>query len=348
MNRVTYLLAGGWVAAGCCAAAVAAQAQAGGAPQAQAIVDSHVAAARKAAGRDHAGLFDRICTPDALRPAPASPLPASGRAAAVAAPAAPAAAPRQAPARDQWYHEPVKVFDNLYFVGQSEYSAWAVTTSEGIIVIDTLFDYSVEEEVVNGLRKLGQDPARIKYVLVSHGHGDHSGGAKFLQDTFGARVIMSAADWDLVSRSTRDPAPRKDMVATDGMKLTLGDTTLTLYITPGHTPGTISTLVPVKDGGREHLMAEWGGTAFNFARSRQAFQAYIDSAARFRDIVTRAGADGLIANHLNFDGSKTKLPAMAKRKPGDPHPYVIGNEAVRRYLTVAEECAKAAQAALPQ
>jgi metallo-beta-lactamase class B len=373
MKGMTRLLAAGCIAVGVGAAAVAGasatdstqarstaagpasstsagQTPSTGAGQAGSTIDAHVAAARKAVGREHTGLFDRICTPEAIRPPQAAPRPApeSARGAGGRGTTAPAPAARVTPPRSQWYHEPVKVFDNLYFVGQSEYSAWAVTTSDGIIVIDTLFDYSVEEEVANGLKKLGLDPAQIKYVIVSHGHGDHSGGAKFLQDTFRARVIMSAADWDLVSRSTRDPAPRKDMVATDGMKLTLGDTTLTLYITPGHTPGTISTLVPVKDGGRPHLMAEWGGTAFNFARSRAAFQTYIDSAARFRDIVTKAGADGLIANHLNFDGSKTKLPALAKRRPGDPHPYVIGNDAVRRYLTIAEECAKAAQAALPQ
>ena len=62
------------------------------------------------------------------------------------------AAPRTTPARDTWYARPVKVFDNLYFVGQSEYSAWAVTTSDGIIIIDPIFDYSVEDEVVTGLR----------------------------------------------------------------------------------------------------------------------------------------------------------------------------------------------------
>jgi metallo-beta-lactamase class B len=54
----------------------------------------------------------------------------------------------------------VKVFDNLYFVGQTEYSAWAVTTSEGIIVIDTIWDYSVEDEIVGGLTKLGFDPRK--------------------------------------------------------------------------------------------------------------------------------------------------------------------------------------------
>ena len=68
------------------------------------------------------------------------------------------------------------------------------------------------------------------------------------------------------------PAPKRDIVATDGQKLTLGDTTLTLYLTPGHTPGTISTLVPVKDGGRPHLAAAWGGTAFNFPRTPENFR----------------------------------------------------------------------------
>jgi metallo-beta-lactamase class B len=247
----------------------------------------------------------------------------------------------------------VKVFDNLYFVGEVEYSAWAVTTSEGIIVIDAIYDYSVEDEIVEGLKKLGLDPGTIKYVIVSHGHRDHVGGARLLQDRFGARVVMSADDWDLVDRTSGTwPKPKRDMVATDGQRLTLGDTTVTLYLTPGHTLGTISTLVPVRDGGRNHLAAAWGGTAFNWLTNRAAyitsersdrfwFEAYGRSASRFRDIVANARADVLFANHTNFDGSKTKLPAMGRRKPGDPHPYVIGSDSVQRYLTVAEECAKA-------
>ena len=107
------------------------------------------------------------------------------------------------------------MFDNLYFVGQSEYSAWAVTTSEGIILIDTLFDYSVEEEVAGGLKKLGLDPATISYAVVTHPHPDHHGGAKFLQDRYKTRVVMSAADWDVIDRLA-GTKPARDMVATDG------------------------------------------------------------------------------------------------------------------------------------
>jgi metallo-beta-lactamase class B len=230
----------------------------------------------------------------------------------------------------------VKVFDNLYFVGQSEYSVWAVTTSEGIIVIDTIFDYSVEEEVSGGLRKLGLDPANIKYAIVSHPHPDHHGGAKFLQDRYGARVVLSAADWDMLDRSN-GAKPKRDMIATDGQKFTLGDTTLTLYITPGHTPGTISFLIPVKDNGKPHLAALWGGTGLN--ADRESIQNYVRSAQRFSDIVRQAGADMILSNHTDWDGSKVNLPLLAKRAPGSRNPYVVGNEAVRRYLKVAEECA---------
>jgi metallo-beta-lactamase class B len=310
------------------------------AAQSPADVERHIAAAQVAAGSDHVGLFDRICTEARNVAAPRGGGARPGGAGRQAGPPPP-------PARDTWHAEPAKVFDNLYYVGMTEYSAWAVTTSAGIILIDAIYDYSVEDEVEGGLKKLGLDPAQIKYVLVSHGHGDHAAGAKYLQDKFGARLVMSAADYDLLDAQNPSWKPKRDIVATDGYTLTLGDTTLTLYLTPGHTVGTISTLVPVRDGGRSHIAAAWGGTAFNFGPNKERLGMYINSSATFRDIVQKAGADVLIANHTIFDGTKTKIPALATRKPGGPHPYVVGNDTIRRYLTVANECAQAAQAGLP-
>jgi metallo-beta-lactamase class B len=290
------------------------------------IAEAHIAAAKAAAGDRHTFLFQSLCVTPATGPVVGT-------------------APPPPPELASYHAEPVKVFDNLYFVGEKEFSAWAVTTSAGIIIVDTIWDYSVEDEIVGGLRKLGFDLAQIKYAVVTHGHIDHVGGAKYLQDHFGTRVVMSAADWDLVENSPRIASkPKRDMVATDSEKLTLGDTTLTLYLTPGHTLGTFSLLIPVKDNGVPHLVAEWGGTAFNFQHSRQRFETYIASAERFGDIVAKSGADVLIANHTNFDGSKTKLPAVQARKPGDPNPWVIGNAAVRDYVKVAEECARASLA----
>src|ERR1700734_1303305 len=114
--------------------------------------DAHFAAAKTAAGEDFQNLYTFQCEgpgPGGPRPAAGAPRPAGQR-------------PPGPPDRSTWHVEPVKVFDNLYFFGQSEYSVWAITTSEGIIVLDTIWDYSVEDEVAGGMKKLGLDPARIK------------------------------------------------------------------------------------------------------------------------------------------------------------------------------------------
>ena len=303
-------------------------------------IDTHVAAAKAAAGQEHVALFTALCSEKPSGPGTGRR--AAGAGAGNTATTTPAPPPGP-PARERWHADPMKVFDNLYFVGMNEVSAWAVNTSAGIIVLDALYDYSVDDEIAQGLTKVGLDPANIKYVVVSHGHGDHSAGAKYLQDRFKAHVLLSDTDWGLVERGRGAKATR-DMVAVDGQKLRLGDTTITMYLTPGHTPGTLSYLIPVKDNGRPHLVAEWGGTAFNFPRTPENFRVYAASADRFRDIVASAGADAIVSNHRTYDGSDAKLPALASRKPGDPNPYVIGNDAVKRYLTVAGECARAWEA----
>jgi metallo-beta-lactamase class B len=318
--------------------------------------EAHVAIAQTAAGEEYQNLFNFLCAAPAQRGGGggARGQGAGGAGAGAAAPrgqggqggqgGAAAGAPRGGggqrgtPDRSTWYAEPVKAFDNMYFFGQTEYSVWAITTSEGIIVIDTIFDYSVEEEVDGGMKKMGLDPSKIKYAVVTHPHPDHHGGAKFLQDKYGTKVIMSAGDWDALER-TNGTKPARDMVATDGQKLTLGDTTITLYITPGHTPGTISVLIPLKDNGRPHLAALWGGTGLN--ADRESLTNHVASAKRFSDIVRQSGADIILSNHTDWDRGKINLPILAKRAPGSPNPYVTSNQNALRYMKVAEECATA-------
>jgi len=332
---VKQLLVGGIAAFVCVAVSIGAAQTVS--PEAQ----KHIDAARAAAGTDHMGLFQPLCDGAlslAKPPAPRGGGPGRGR----------QGGPPPPPARETWHAEPVKVFDNMYYVGMTEYSSWAITTSQGIILLDAIYDYSIEDEVVEGLKTLGLNPADIKYVIVAHGHLDHAGGAKYLQEKYGARLIMSAADYDLLDQQNPPWKPKRDMVATDGMKVTLGDTTLTLYLTPGHTDGTVSTIIPLRDGNQKHVAAAWGGTLFNFGANRPRLVAYTQSAERFRDIATKAGADVILSNHTAYDGSKTKLPAVLARKPGEKHPYVVGSDVVRRYLTVAHECGQAAVAIVPQ
>jgi metallo-beta-lactamase class B len=100
-----------------------------------------------------------------------------------------------------------RVFDNLYAIGQNSVSAWAIDTSDGIILIDALNNGDEARDIlVPNMRELGLDPARIRYVLLTHGHGDHWGGAKYLQDTFGAKVATSERDWAMIESPGRGAA----------------------------------------------------------------------------------------------------------------------------------------------
>jgi metallo-beta-lactamase class B len=292
-------------------------------------VESHLAAAKKAAGTQFTALQERVC--ESAIPAP----PRTGG----AGPAGGGGRQAGPPPASAWHVEPAKVFDNLYFVGMTDWSAWALTTSQGIIVIDAIFDYSVVDEVVNGLKKLGLNPADIKYVLVSHAHTDHIGGAKYLQDHFGARLVMSKEDWDLSDRTIPERIrPKRDIEAKDGDTLTLGDATIKMYITPGHTPGTVSSIYKVKDRGATHTVATWGGTTIQGGKP-ETYLAYIASADRYKDIVKKAGADIVLSNHTAYDNTPANIKQLARR--GASNPYVVGNTAVLRYITTAEECAKA-------
>jgi metallo-beta-lactamase class B len=302
------------------------------------VPEAHYAAAKAAAGNDFQSLYEFQCNgpgPGGARAGAAAPGRGAGGGGGRGAGPGRAAGP---PDPSTWHVEPAKVFDNLYFFGQSDYAVWAITTSQGIIVLDTIFDYSVEDEVVAGMKKLGLDPANIKYAVVSHAHPDHDGGARYLQEHFGTKVIMSPADWDVLDKRTNGTKPKREREATDGQKLTLGDTTVTLYITPGHTPGTISSVFPVKDNGKTHIAALWGGAGLN--SNKEALQQYIDSAKRFSTIIKQAGADIILANHTDWDRSKINLPLL-RQGPQNPNPYIVGNAKALNFMKVAEECATA-------
>lgn len=255
-----------------------------------ASVNAHVAAATAAAGTDFTNLLALCKAPPLNEPSPdevnkviatqiVRPPPAPGRA-----------------------------FDNLYFLGAAWASAWAIDTPEGIILLDALNNKDEAALVIEGgMCQVGLDPARIKTIVVSHGHGDHYGGAPYLAAKYRARVVMSDLDWTMTETKldfdspSWDAAPRRDISAKDGDKVTLGGTTVTLYLTPGHTVGTLSPVFDVTTSGERHRVMLWGGTAFNFGNKPERLKSYIDSAERMKTLAREQGIDVLISNHPGWD-----------------------------------------------
>jgi len=310
----------------------------------EAEVQAAIQSAKTAAGFEHLGTLVRTCL-----------LPQSGGENLSDNVPTYVTNPASAPARGTWYAAPAKVFDNLYFVGGKLHSSWARTTKEGIILIDTIYPYNSEELVIGGMKKLGLDPKNIKYVLISHAHADHIGGAEMLQTRYKARVVMGGPDWDWVEKYPnryKTMAPKRDIVATDGMKITLGGTTVTIWLTPGHTPGTMSYTFTVLDRGKPVNVGYSGGTAFNFVNNTpnpgiKNFQTYIDSQKHMAEKAAASGATVLLSNHSEFDNAFNKNRMLAGRGKG-PHPYEIGADWVQRYFQVMQGCARAAQLRLEQ
>jgi metallo-beta-lactamase class B len=244
--------------------------------------------------------------------------------------------------------EPAKLFDNLYAVGNSEATVHAIVTSQGIILIDSGYADRVESEVVAGLRKVGLDPANVKYVLVGHGHCDHFGGASYFQEKYGAKVGLTALDWDVMypanppANAANQVKPKRDLVLAEGQPVTLGDTTVTVVAIPGHTPGSIAFIFPVKEGRRNHVAGLFGGTILTSDRiTTPGLQTYVQSINHYLDVAKRMKVDVEVQNHAIFDMTPQRLEKLKARKAGEPNPFLVTNANYVKFWSIVSECIQA-------
>jgi metallo-beta-lactamase class B len=236
--------------------------------------------------------------------------------------------------------EPVKILDNLYYFGFNSIGAWAIPTSQGIILIDALNTVKEAEEIIDpSLRKIGLNPADVKYVIVGHGHGDHFGGAPYYQDKYGAKVALSGVDWDIIerpnpnARGPQRPIPKRDVVVTDGQKITLGDTTITLYVTPGHTPGSLAYIIPGKFRGRPLNVLMLSGA--NITPDKATLAAFEKALDHAKD----AKAQMLINGHPGLFGDELGWMEALRKNPNGPNDFVYTQDQFSKFVDIMKECA---------
>src|ERR1051325_8539599 len=183
--------------------------------------------------------------------------------------------------------EPIKVFDNLYAIPSSPIqitTVWAITTRDGIIMIDS-GQQGRTEAIIAELQKVGLDPAKVKYILLGHGHGDHFAGARYFQEHYGTKVGAAAKDWDLMwpanppaNQANAGNPPKRDLVLEEGKPVKLGEETVTVVEIPGHTPGSLGFIFEVRDNGKKHTAGIYGGTILDQGRiTTDGLKQYIQS-----------------------------------------------------------------------
>ena len=249
--------------------------------------------------------------------------------------------------------EPTKVFDNVYAIGRSGTVVYVITTPDGNILIDSGYANEVESVLLAGMNKLGLDPAKTKYLIVTHGHADHFGGAAYLQQHYRVRVALSQADWNVMLNPPTPPPgkapagppvmpPSKDLVAEEGQAITLGGEKVVPVMIPGHTPGSMGLIFDVTDAGKHHVAGLYGGTILlPGIISDQGLQQYLGSIEHFKQMAKQAKVDVELQNHPLYDDFEERLAKLRDRKPETPNPFVVGQANYGKFLDVMAECMRA-------
>jgi metallo-beta-lactamase class B len=235
--------------------------------------------------------------------------------------------------------EPIQMFDNVYYVGTGAVGALIIKTSDGIILWDTLNSEAEAKTLLEpALTKFGMSGSQIKYIVIGHAHTDHTGGGEYLQRMYNPAILMGKLDWDTVMVSA-SPHMRRGTDILDGQKLTLGDTTITMFLLPGHTPGSVSGIIPVRFRGRTINMLLLTASRFSTYASLAPFERIFDEAKRAR-------VEAIIQVHPEIYMNRTSIMnALHTYPPSGSHPLLMSPEKTARYMDIDLECGRARIAA---
>ncbi len=230
--------------------------------------------------------------------------------------------------------EPAKIFDNLYCITSKSVAAWALVKDDSIVLLDAMWDDNDALFIIECLEKLGLNPENIKYIFITHGHGDHYGGAKYLKEKYNAKILLSDIDNHFMLENNDGPnGPRSpkcdvDIIITDEEKINLCGMDIHIINTPGHTPGCLSFIFECTNGDEKYNVGLWGGTAF--PRDMKSLLDYENSIDVFFKKAKEMNLSALLTGHLFADDGYHKLDVV--RSTGE-NLFLTGFEGVEEYFT---------------
>ncbi len=246
---------------------------------------------------------------------------------------------------------PTKIFDNVYAIGNEGTTVYVVQTSAGLLMFDSLGTAFLNNQLLPGFQALGLNPADVKMILLGHVHADHFGNAPYFQEKFGTKVYLSEVDWNFMEhppagRNGQPPAapqglPKHDQIASEGQPIVLGDFKVTPVSIPGHTPGALGYIFPVKDNGKTRMAALYGGTILTPGPiSDEGLATYLKSVEHFRQETKKAGVEVALQNHPLMLPMRANIDKLQARKKGDANPYVVGKANYQKFMDVLYGCSE--------
>lgn len=232
-----------------------------------------------------------------------------------------------------------RIFDDVWYVGFENVGQFVLKQPNGFALIDTLNNTSdVNTYTLPALQSIGigpQDP--LLGVYLTHGHGDHDGGASRLRQLYGNSVPIYLGSGDAAGKSY-SPTPL-DSTNTSYQSLSLGGRPMTVLPSPGHTPGTMSALIPVHENGKEYTLLIVGGTAI--PTNIDASRGYLQSVERMYTAAKEFGAVGTLHPHGIIDGGNQHMAQINAKGSRTANPYILGQEKLLRTVAIMRECGAA-------
>lgn len=117
---------------------------------------------------------------------------------------------------------------------------------------------------------------------------------------------------------------------------------ITPVLTPGHTPGSMGFIFPVKESGKTYIAGMFGGTMLTTTRpTPEQFDQYLNSIAHFRAEAVKDGVEVELQNHPLMDDFTGRLAQIKERRGGAANPFIVGRANYPVFLDVMASCLKA-------
>jgi metallo-beta-lactamase class B len=241
-----------------------------------------------------------------------------------------------------------KVIGNIYFVGSEQLGSFLITTPEGHILINS--DYEETVPVIRtAVENLGFKFSDIKILLGSHAHPDHMTGDAMVKQLTGAAVMAMEQDVPALNNIRPGGKPHPiDRVLHDGDTVTLGGTTLTAHLTPGHTKGCTTWTFKTSEAGKTYDVVVVGSLSLNAANlgDNPGYPTIREDFVKSFKVMRSLPADVFVGSHNGFYQMEQKY---ARLKAGGPNPFIdpagykaLVDSSEKAYLDRIEELKKGA------